>query len=169
MFSIARIRASGSMGTGGYVSAIQFVQVSANLEFVVKDQGAGEGDALRRLARLLEQREQVGGEFRGGRYHGKRRRGNGFLQVAGGLQAGQLSDSERRNRKDRLAESLNMSGRNLKRYLNLLDTPMEVQQAVTQKTLAMTLATRVGSLKKPVKDRIAAAIRAGRNPTRPMS
>jgi hypothetical protein len=62
-----------------------------------------------------------------------------------------------------------MCGRNVKRYLNLLDTPMEVQRAVTQKTLAMTLATRVGSLKKPVKDRIAAAIRAGRDPTRPMS
>ena len=58
-----------------------------------------------------------------------------------------------------------MSGRNVKRYLNLLDTPMEVQRAVTQKRLAMTLATRVGSLKKPVKDRIAAAIRAGGDPT----
>jgi hypothetical protein len=58
-----------------------------------------------------------------------------------------------------------MCGQNVKRYLNLLDTPMEVQRAVTQKTLAMTLATRVGSLKKPVKDRIAAAIRAGRDPT----
>ncbi len=37
---------------------------------------------------------------------------------------------------------MNMSGRNIKRYLNILETPMEVQHAVTARTLKLTLAAR---------------------------
>ena len=88
-----------------------------------------------------------------------------MFEIGRKREPGQLSDFQRRELRDHLAEFMNMSGRHIKRFLNILEAPMEVQHAVTARKLKMTLAAKVGSLKQPVKEKIAAAIRAGGDPT----
>jgi len=66
--------------------------------------------------------------------------------------------------RDYLGKQFKMSGRNLARYLSLLKTPREVQDAVSQKKLPLVLAARVASLQSQTQSEIADAIRKGDNP-----
>jgi ParB family chromosome partitioning protein len=79
--------------------------------------------------------------------------------------AGGLSDSAKSDLRDAIGRRLGVSGRNLDRYLRVLDgTPPEVQAAVASKKLPVTVAERVAGLGKPVRERIAAEIRGGADP-----
>lgn len=66
--------------------------------------------------------------------------------------------------RDKLGERLNMSGRNLDRYLAVLDTPPEVQRALTGNKLTLVSASRVAHLPADEQAAIAKAIRAGQDP-----
>jgi hypothetical protein len=56
------------------------------------------------------------------------------------------------------------SGRNHDRYLRVLETPTEVQEAFSQGKLSLIEAGRVAGLSPDVQDRIAVTIRAGEKP-----
>ena len=66
--------------------------------------------------------------------------------------------------RDAFAKKYNMSGRNLERRLNVLNTPMEVQMAFDDKKLPLIEASKVAGLKKEAQQEIANAIRAGETP-----
>ncbi len=48
--------------------------------------------------------------------------------------------------RDRIGESLEMSGRNLDRYLRVLETPLEIQIGVRDGQLNLVPASRIASL-----------------------
>lgn len=63
--------------------------------------------------------------------------------------------------RDRIGETLGMSGRNLSRYLRLLKTPLVVQNAVDDGELAMGLAIKVADLDDRKQSALVAAIAGG--------
>jgi ParB-like chromosome segregation protein Spo0J len=77
-----------------------------------------------------------------------------------------LLDSEKRELRDQIGKRLKMSGRNLDRYLRVLEgTPQAVQDAVEADKLVVTLAEKVAGLPKAQRDQIAQEIVAGGKPT----
>ena len=83
-------------------------------------------------------------------------------QIARGWDADEFFGAVKQDVRDRLAKRLgNVSGRTLDRYLRLLLTPREVQDAVSRQELAMSAALRVAKLSADDKATIAAAIRGG--------
>lgn len=66
--------------------------------------------------------------------------------------------------RDRLAKQFNMSGRSLDRLLRLLNTPIEVQRAVSANKLSMKAAGQVAGQKEDVQEAIAGEIGAGAPP-----
>jgi ParB/RepB/Spo0J family partition protein len=86
-------------------------------------------------------------------------------ELEGGDRGGRLPDHEWKDLRDRLGKRLGGSGRNLDRYLRILNcTPQEVQDAVEAGRLPLTLAYQVVGLKVPQKELIARQIREGGNP-----
>src|ERR1700733_15032331 len=75
-----------------------------------------------------------------------------------------LSGQDRVELRDQIGKRLDMSGRNLDRYLRVLDTPIEVQNAVAANKLPVTVAEKVAGLHYTKREQIAAEIRAGANP-----
>jgi ParB-like chromosome segregation protein Spo0J len=72
-----------------------------------------------------------------------------------------------RGRLDRqLARRLGISARAAQRYLRLLEAPPEVQTAFTAGQLALTVAERVAGLPQARQDELAAALRAGEDPSK---
>jgi ParB-like chromosome segregation protein Spo0J len=67
--------------------------------------------------------------------------------------------------KARLENVLEKSGRSVQRYQNVLNAPMEVQDAYSKGKLPMKLAEKVGQQRPALQDEIAAAIRDGEDPT----
>jgi ParB family chromosome partitioning protein len=66
--------------------------------------------------------------------------------------------------RDYVGKLFGMTGRNLDRYLAVLRTPIEVQDAFDRGELGLTPAAKVAMLGQAERDEIAAAIRAGGNP-----
>jgi len=74
---------------------------------------------------------------------------------------GRLPDSEHRELRDRIGMRLGVSGRTLDRYLRVLDTPQEIQDAVAADRLPVTVAERVAGLPNTTQAQIATEIREG--------
>jgi len=66
--------------------------------------------------------------------------------------------------RDQLGKILDMSGRNLDRYLRVLEAPIEVQQALDRKQLPLVEAKKVAGLARDVQEKIAEQIRNGEPP-----
>jgi len=83
-------------------------------------------------------------------------------QIARGWDSDEFFGAVKRDVRDLLAERLGgVSGRTLDRYVKLLETPREVQDAVRRQELPMGMALKVAKLSEDDKARIAAAIRGG--------
>jgi ParB/RepB/Spo0J family partition protein len=77
-----------------------------------------------------------------------------------------LCQRDKAELRDQIGKKLGMSGRNLDRYLRVLEcTPQEVQDAVSAGSLAVTLAEKVASLSRAEREKVAAEIRAGEDPS----
>jgi ParB-like chromosome segregation protein Spo0J len=66
--------------------------------------------------------------------------------------------------RDYLAGQFGYSGRNLERWVKVLDTPLEIQQAVTGQKLKLEVGEDVAALPKETQDEIASKIREGAEP-----
>jgi hypothetical protein len=78
---------------------------------------------------------------------------------------GLVYSSDRLEARDRAGAKLNQSGRNLQRYLNILDSPIEVQRAFREDHLTLVLASRVATLDKSDQDTLAKQISAANDPS----
>src|SRR5262249_53696797 len=78
--------------------------------------------------------------------------------------SGRLLDCELKDLRDKIGKRLGVSGRTLDRYLRVLNTPQEVQDAVTANKLAVTVAGKVAGLRKVEQEQIAREIREGGDP-----
>ncbi len=87
-----------------------------------------------------------------------------MLEIEERREPGGLSRYDEQDLRDRIGEMLGMSGRNVQRYLNILNAPMEVQRAHSQGRLSMKLAERVARLGEADREEIAAEIAAGGDP-----
>jgi len=87
-----------------------------------------------------------------------------MLEIGQRREPGGLSQYAEQDLRDRVGEALGMSGRNVQRYLNILNAPMEVQRAHSEGRLSMKLAEKVARLGEVEREQIAAAIRAGGDP-----
>ena len=79
-------------------------------------------------------------------------------------EAKKLRTGKREEARDRVGRVLNMSGRNLDRYLLVLKTPIEVQNAVEDHLLPLVTAGKVAFLPQPTQEQIAASIHSGMAP-----
>jgi ParB-like chromosome segregation protein Spo0J len=75
-----------------------------------------------------------------------------------------FGDREKAEARDRVGKALNMSGRNLQRYWNVLNTPLEVQNALRAGKLTLVEAERVAFLTPATQAEIARRIKAGEAP-----
>ncbi|MGD0901241.1 MAG: ParB N-terminal domain-containing protein, partial [Thermoguttaceae bacterium] len=83
-------------------------------------------------------------------------------QIARGWDSDDFVGEVKRDVRDRLAGRLgHRSGRTLDRYVKLLETPREVQDAVSRQELSMGAAIKVAKLSEDDRATIAAAIRQG--------
>jgi ParB family transcriptional regulator, chromosome partitioning protein len=67
--------------------------------------------------------------------------------------------------RDILAKRFGLSGRTLDRWLQVLELPMPIQEAVSQDKLPLTLAVKVAVMSTKIQAQIAERIKAGENPT----
>lgn len=67
--------------------------------------------------------------------------------------------------KYKVGKTLGLSGRSVSRYLAVLETPVEVQAALEAGRLKLVVASRVAGLSICDRERVAAAIRAGEEPS----
>jgi hypothetical protein len=82
---------------------------------------------------------------------------------------GGLYDWEKTEARDRVGKAINMSGRNLARYFNILKGVQEVQDAFRAGMLPLVLAERVANLDARVQKALVARIRGGENPRQVVS
>jgi ParB family chromosome partitioning protein len=68
--------------------------------------------------------------------------------------------------RDRIGRRFGMDGRTAQRWMNVLETPREVQDAVSRGKLSMILAEKVSRLTRELKQQVADRIRKGENPNR---
>ncbi len=87
-----------------------------------------------------------------------------MLEIEQRREPGGLSQYAEQDLRDRIGAALGMSGRNVQRYLNILNAPMEVQRAHSEGRLSMKLAEKVARLGEAEREQIAAATRAGGDP-----
>jgi hypothetical protein len=78
------------------------------------------------------------------------------MRGRGGLQA-----HEKPEVPDRVGKAIDMSGRNLTRYLRVLETPVEVQRAFQAGTVPLVEADKVAHLSITARDEIALRIQGG--------
>jgi ParB/RepB/Spo0J family partition protein len=74
---------------------------------------------------------------------------------------GTLQANEHAELRDRVGRKLNVSGRNLDRYLRVLDTPRAVQEAFERNDLSLVLAGKVAGLSRSAQEEIAERIGNG--------
>jgi hypothetical protein len=89
-----------------------------------------------------------------------------MLEIRGKKGPGGLSQLDEQDLRDRVGVALGMSGRNVQRYLNILDAPMSVQRAFSGGKVSMKLAEKVARLEEASQAEIAAQIVAGGDPAR---
>jgi hypothetical protein len=77
---------------------------------------------------------------------------------------GDLSSPEVEEARDQVGQEIGMSGRNLQRYWNVLRTPVEVQDAVSDRRLRLVDAEQVAWLDVADREEIARRIRDGEAP-----
>lgn len=77
---------------------------------------------------------------------------------------GRLSSSQQGELRELIGKKIGMSGRNLDRYMRLLDTPIEVQNAFCSGKLSLVLAGKVAGLNAKDQQVVAGRIRAGETP-----
>jgi ParB family chromosome partitioning protein len=82
-----------------------------------------------------------------------------LLELEAGRPRGNLSSGDVTRLKIELGERFGMSGRNLDRYLRVLETPVEVQNAVRDGLLLLTSAARVAGVDKSVRAALAGRVR----------
>jgi ParB-like chromosome segregation protein Spo0J len=68
---------------------------------------------------------------------------------------------KRSDLRDRIGKILNMSGRNLSRYISVLAAPTEVQDAFSAEAITLVAASRVGTLKPVQREQLAVRLRRG--------
>jgi ParB/RepB/Spo0J family partition protein len=78
---------------------------------------------------------------------------------------GTLTDAEARELREALIARLGITGRHVRRLLNIASTPMPVQLAFQQGKLKLVSAEKVARLKPSVQERIAKAILSGEKPS----
>ncbi|MFO0802636.1 MAG: hypothetical protein U0791_05880 [Gemmataceae bacterium] len=66
--------------------------------------------------------------------------------------------------RDRIGRIIQMSGRNLARYLNVLNAPSEVQDAFEARAISLQTASRVVTLPQLQRERLAKRLQAGEEP-----
>jgi hypothetical protein len=69
------------------------------------------------------------------------------------------STAEIQNVRDRVGKAIGMSGRNLDRYLRVLETPMPVQDAVDAGRLPLVIGAKVATLPKAQQEELAEQIK----------
>jgi len=74
---------------------------------------------------------------------------------------GELLSWEHNEARDRVGDVVGMSGRNLVRYLHVLETPIEVQLAFEAQDLTLVMASRIAGLPPDAQQEIAEQIRRG--------
>ncbi|MDP6556934.1 MAG: ParB/RepB/Spo0J family partition protein [Pirellulaceae bacterium] len=77
---------------------------------------------------------------------------------------GELSCGAKVDLRDRIGKRLGMSGRNLDRYLRVLDTPPAVQRAVSEGRLPLAMAGKVAGMKDELQSKISLRIESGEPP-----
>jgi ParB-like chromosome segregation protein Spo0J len=82
-----------------------------------------------------------------------------------GLSAGRRQEQPRGDTRDEIGRRLGVAGRTLDRYLNILRTPLVVQQAFQRNELPLLTAEKVAHLGKKVQDQIEREINGGGNAT----
>lgn len=83
------------------------------------------------------------------------------FEIEKGRTANKMTGSDKVTARDRIGKSIGMSGRNLQRYWNVLNSPREVQDAFQAGGLTLNEAARVGVLSAKEKEKIATRIRDG--------
>jgi ParB/RepB/Spo0J family partition protein len=77
---------------------------------------------------------------------------------------GRPDGAARGDTRDRIARRFGLDGRTAQRWMNVLETPREVQDACSAGKLPMTQAEKVGRLPEAEQELIAGQIRGGRDP-----
>ena len=88
----------------------------------------------------------------------------GHYDAVRGRKTSQSSWKEINDAREHVGKLIGMSGRNLRRYWNALQAPLEVQQAFRRGQVRLVDAGRIGQLPDQEKKKIAAAIRGGADP-----
>ncbi|MFO0881784.1 MAG: ParB N-terminal domain-containing protein [Gemmataceae bacterium] len=76
---------------------------------------------------------------------------------------GRLSSSQQGELRELVGKIIGMSGRNLYRYIRVLDTPIEVQNAFRRSEVSLVVAERVADLGSRDQEEIAERIRSGQD------
>lgn len=89
-----------------------------------------------------------------------------MLEIKEKRRPGALSQCDEQDLRDRVGEMLGMSGRHVQRFLNILNAPMAIQRAYSEKRLSMKLAEKVARLEGAAQEEIAGEIASGGDPAR---
>jgi ParB-like chromosome segregation protein Spo0J len=87
-----------------------------------------------------------------------------LLEIERGRDPGSLLKGQDEESRDRAGKALGMSGRTLSRYLLVLRTPLEVQQAFENGNLSLVLVGKVALLNDKVQQTVAERLRRGEEP-----
>lgn len=91
----------------------------------------------------------------------KARAGLRLLEIEKGREPGSLKPGENSGARERVGKILNMSGRNLDRYIRVLAAPTEIQDAFRRKELSLVEAAKVAGLKQRERNELVSRLRAG--------
>jgi hypothetical protein len=87
-----------------------------------------------------------------------------LYEIANGKPRGSMLKGRREEVREIVSKALRMSGRNLNRYLLVLNAPLEIQDALESNQLPLILAGKVALLDRQVQKRSAERIRSGESP-----
>jgi ParB-like chromosome segregation protein Spo0J len=80
------------------------------------------------------------------------------------MPSGRRRSHQRGRLRDIIGERLDISGRTLDRYLRVVNTPREVQDAFRASNITLVNASKVAGLRKEAQEQLAADLRAGKDP-----
>ena len=87
-----------------------------------------------------------------------------LVEMAPEIPSERRRDHQQGRLRDVIGERLGMSGRTLERYVRVLETPSEVQDAFRAGRISLVNATKVAKLPKEAQEQLAADLRSGMNP-----